>query len=98
MIEQLLTNRNTVPYALACFCIVLSVFIGYLFGYQEPGAVCAEYIIQERASTSKAIELNEELTKCKSTKIGGAVIDCKRVCDEQTQKALDNFKEIACED
>ena len=98
MIEQLLTSRNTVSYALACFCIVLSVFIGYLFGYQEPGAVCAEYIIQERASTSKAIELNEELTKCKSTKIGGAVIDCKRVCDEQTQKALDNFKAIACED
>ena len=98
MIEQLLTNRNTVPYVLACFCIVLSVFIGYLFGYQEPGVVCAEYIIQEQASTSKAIELNEELTKCKSTKIGGAVIDCKRVCDEQTQKALDNFKAIACED
>ena len=98
MIEQLLTNRNTVPYVFACFCIVLSVFIGYLFGYQEPGAVCAEYIIQEREATSKAIELNEELTKCKSTKIGGAVIDCKRVCDEQTQKALDNFKAIACED
>ncbi len=98
MIEQLLANRETVPYAIACFCIVLSMFIGYLFGYQEPGAVCAEYIIQERASTSKAIELNEELTQCKATKTGGAVIDCKRVCDEQTKKALDNYKAIACED
>ncbi len=98
MIDQLLTNRNTVPYALSCFCIVLSMFIGYLFGFQEPGAVCAEYIIQERQATSKAIELNEELTLCKSTKKGGAVIDCKRVCDEQTQKALDNYKSIVCED
>ena len=42
MFEQLLTNRSSIPYAIACFCIVLSVFIGYLFGYQEPGAVCAE--------------------------------------------------------
>ena len=98
MIEQLLANRDTVPYAIACFCIVLSMFIGYLFGYQEPGAVCAEYIIQERASTSKAIELNEKLTQCKAKKTGGAVIDCKRVCDEQTKKALDNYKAIACED
>ena len=98
MIEQLLANRDTIPYALACFCIVLSMFIGYLFGYQDPGAVCAEYIIQERASTSKAIELNEALTQCKATKTGGAVIDCKRVCDEQTKRALDNYKSITCED
>lgn len=98
MIEQLLANKETVPYALACFCIVLSMFIGYLFGHQEPGAVCAEYIVQEREATSKAIELNEELTQCKATKTGGAVIDCKRVCDEQTKRALDNYKSIACED
>ena len=98
MIEQLLTNRSSIPYAIACFCIVLSVFIGYLFGYQEPSAVCAEYIIQERASTSKAIELNEALTQCKATKAGEAVIDCKRVCDEQTKKALNNYRSIVCED
>jgi len=98
MIEQLLVNRETIPYAIACFCIVLALVIGYMFGYQEPSAVCAEYIVQEREATSKAIQLNEELTLCRSTKTGGVVIDCKRVCDEQTKKALDNYKSIACED
>ena len=98
MIDELFVNRNTVPYAIACFCIVLSLFVGYLFGYQEPGAICADYIIQERASTSKAIELNDELTECRSKKAGGAVIDCKRVCDEQTKKALANYRMIVCED
>ena len=98
MIEQLLANKDTIPYALACGCIVLAVVLGYLLGHQDPGAVCAEYIIQERQATSKAIELNEGLTECRAKKAGGAVIDCKRVCDEQTKKALDNYKTITCGD
>ena len=69
-----------------------------MFGYQEPAYVCADYIIQERQATSKAIELNEQLTECKAKGIGGAVIDCKRQCDDQVTKALDNYKKIVCED
>jgi len=98
MIEQLLANKDTIPYALACFCIVLAMVIGYMFGYQEPGYICADYIIQERQATSKAIELNEQLTECKAKAIGGAVIDCKRQCDDQVSEALKNYKAITCED
>ncbi len=98
MIEQLLANKETIPYALACFAIVLAVVIGYMFGHQEPGYICADYIIQERQATSKAIELNEQLTECKAKAIGGAVIDCKRQCDDQVSEALNNYKAITCED
>lgn len=54
MIDQLLSNKDTIPYALACFCIVLAMVIGYIFGYQEPSAVCAEYIITADEQTKKS--------------------------------------------
>ena len=98
MIEQLLANKDTIPYALACGCIVLAVVLGYLLGHPDPGVICADYIIQEQEATKKAIELNEELTECRAKKAGGAVIDCKAFCDDQTKKALENYKKIVCED
>jgi len=98
MIEQLLANKETIPYALACGCIVLAVVLGYLLGHQDPGVICADYIIQEQEATKKAIELNEELTECRAKKAGGAVIDCKRQCDDQVSEALNNYKAITCED
>tara|TARA_B100001093_G_scaffold194799_2_gene187295 strand:- start:347 stop:643 length:297 start_codon:yes stop_codon:yes gene_type:complete len=98
MIEQLLANKDTIPYALACFCIVLAVVVGYMFGYQEPSAVCAEYIITADEQTKKAQELNTELTECESKKAGGCVLKCSSICDKQVLKALDNHKKILCED
>lgn len=98
MIEQLLTSRNTVSYALACFCIVLSVFIGYLFGYQEPSAVCAEYIVKADMQTKKAQELNAELTECQSKSAGKRIIECGSICNKQVEQALRDHKNLVCED
>ena len=54
--------------------------------------------MKEHEATEKALRLNEKLTECKITKVGDAVIDCQKVCDDQTRKALENFKAITCED
>lgn len=97
MIEQLLANRDNVSYAIAITAIILSTFLGYIFGYQDPNAVCAEYIVDAKRSEEKAVKLLQELTECKASKAGGAVIDCKSFCDEQTSKALEAYKKI-CED
>jgi hypothetical protein len=98
MIEQLLTNRDSIPYVIACACIVLALVVGYMFGHQDPAVVCADYIVKENQATEKALKLNQKLTECKITKVGDAVIDCQKVCDDQTRKALENFKAITCED
>jgi len=98
MIEQLLTNRDSISYVIACACIVLALVVGYMFGHQDPAVVCADYIVKENQATEKALKLNQQLTECKITKVGDAVIDCQKVCDDQTRKALENFKAITCED
>ena len=95
---ELLSNRETIPYLIACFCIVLALVIGYMFGYQDPGAVCADYIITADEQTKKAQELNTKLTECESKKAGGCVLKCSSICDKQIKKALDNHKNIICED
>ena len=98
MSDELLTNRSTIPYALACFCIVLSVFIGYLFGYQAPSAVCAEYIVEADRQTKKAQELNAELTECESSSAGKRIIECGSICNKQVEQALKSHKDLLCED
>tara|TARA_B100000424_G_C22589510_1_gene330511 strand:- start:204 stop:500 length:297 start_codon:yes stop_codon:yes gene_type:complete len=98
MIDELFVNRNTVPYAIAVFCIVLSVFVGYLFGYQAPSAVCAEYIIQADTQTKKAHQLNEDLTQCQSIGTGKKIIECGAICNQQIEQALKDHKNIICED
>ena len=101
MIDQFITGvsrEHAVPYALAIGAIFLSVTLGYLLGKQDPAVVCADYIVKEHEATEKALRLNEKLTECKITKVGDAVIDCQKVCDDQTRKALENFKAITCED
>ena len=98
MIQQLLEKRDTISYAIACFCIVLALVIGYMFGYQEPATVCAEYIVEAESQKTKALELNQKLTACESKGAGESVLKCKSVCDERVKKALDNYKDIMCDD
>jgi len=98
MIEQLFANKDTMPYAIACFCIVLALVIGYMFGYQEPSTVCAEYIVEAESQKTKALELNQKLTACMSKGAVESVLKCKSICDEQVKKALDNYKDIMCYD
>lgn len=98
MIDQLLANKETIPYAIACFCIVLAMVIGYLFGYQEPSAVCAEYIVKADRQTKKAQELNAELTECQSKGAGKKIIECGSICNKQVEQALKNHKDLVCED
>lgn len=98
MIDQLLAHRETIPYAMALCAIILAVFAGYLLGHKDPAILCSTYIVEAERQTTKAFECNRELTTCKATKAGGAVIDCGSLCDERVSKALKNHKDIVCED
>jgi len=98
MIEQLLAHRETIPYAMALCAIILAVFAGYLLGHKDPAILCSTYIVEAERQTAKAFECNRDLTTCKATKAGGAVIDCGPLCAERVSKALKNHKDIICED
>ena len=98
MIDQLLTNRDSISYVIACACIVLALVVGYMLGHQDPAVICADYIIEAEEQKAKALELNQKLTACEARKAAGSVLDCKRICEEQTKKALDTYKDIICDD
>ena len=42
MIEQLLANKETVPYAMALAAIILAATVGFLLGQQDPLVMCAD--------------------------------------------------------
>ena len=98
MIEQLLANRETIPYALAISAIILAVTIGYKLGAKDPTSVCSEYIVDLERYQKQAHDLNDELTRCKAKRAGGRVLDCVAICDKRVSKALDNYKEVVCSD
>ena len=98
MIGQLLAHRETIPYVMALCAIVLSAVCGYLLGHQDPAVLCSTYIVDAERQTTKAFECNRDLTTCKATKAGGAVIDCGPLCAERVSKALKNHRDIVCED
>jgi len=98
MIEQFLARKEIVPYAFVIIAIVASVSVGFMLGYQPKSTVCAEYIIEAEEQKAKALELNQKLTASEARKAAGSVLDCKRICDEQTKKALDTYKDIICDD
>tara|TARA_Y100001938_G_C8042484_1_gene406930 strand:+ start:701 stop:997 length:297 start_codon:yes stop_codon:yes gene_type:complete len=98
MIDQLLSRRETVPYALAGGSIILGVILGYLFGHQDPTQMCSSYIVEAERTTNQALECTKELTTCRATKAGESVIDCGLVCTQRVEKALKDHKAIVCED
>ena len=99
MIEHFLTQREqAVPYALAVGAIVLSVILGYMLGHTPAEQLCAEHIVEAQEQKKYAVELNEQLTACQAKKAGGAVLECKYICDDQVAKALKNHKDLLCED
>lgn len=98
MIEQLLSNRDSISYVIACACIVLALTVGYLLGKQDPAVVCADYILEANQLTEKTLKLNQELTECDAMHAGKAVLNCGGICDKQVQEALKNHKNLICED
>jgi hypothetical protein len=98
MIEQLLAHREAMPYALTIVAICLATVMGYLLGHQDEAQICASYVVEAERQTEKASQLNEELTTCKATKAGGAVLDCGPICAERVREALKNHTAIVCED
>ena len=98
MIDQMINHRDTIPYALAGGAIILAVILGYMLGYQDPAQMCSMYIVDAERATNQALECNTELTTCKATKAGSAVIDCGPVCTQRVEKALKNHTDIICED
>ena len=98
MIEQFLARKEIVPYAFVILAIVASVSVGFMLGYQAPATVCAEYIVEAESQKAKALELNQKLTACESKGAGESVLKCDSVCDDRVKKALDNYKDIICDD
>ena len=98
MIEQLLTNKDTIPYAMAIAAIILAATVGYLLGQQDPLVVCSEYIVQVGQCEAAQREQSMELAECKAKKAGGAVIQCETKIKESVSRALKNHKDIVCDD
>ena len=98
MIETLLANKDTIPYAMAIAAIILASTVGYLLGRQDPATVCAKQIVEVERLTKAASDLNKELTECKAKAVGGAAVDCQAVCARQVEKALNVEREIECND
>lgn len=98
MIEQLLTNKDSISYTIAISAIALSTVLGYLFGHQSPEQICAEYIVEAERLTESASECNKKLTACESKQAGACVLDCAPVCANQVADALLMHKSIVCED
>lgn len=98
MIEQLLTNRDSIPYVIACACIVLALVVGYMLGHQDPAVVCADYILEANQLTEKTLKLNQQLTECDAAHAGKQVLNCGGICDKRVQEALKNHKNLICED
>ena len=98
MIDQLLTNRDSISYVIACACIVLALVVGYMFGHQDPAVVCADYILEANQLTEKTLKLNQQLTECDAAHAGKQVLNCGGICDKRVQEALKNHKNLICED
>jgi len=98
MIEQLLANRDTIPYAMAIAAILLSGVVGYLLGQQDPLIMCAKYITDVEMCESAQREQAMELAECKAKRAGGAVLDCEKRIKDAVDKALKNHKDIVCDD
>lgn len=98
MIEQLLANRDTIPYAMAIAAILLSGVVGYLLGQQDPLIMCSEYIINVEECQSAQREQALLLGECKAKAAGGAVLECDKRIKEEVEKALKNHKDIVCDD
>lgn len=98
MIDQLLAHRDSISYAIAISSILLSMIVGYLFGYQSPEHLCAEYIVEAEQLTQVAHECNTQRTQCESKQAGGAVLSCAPICAKQVADALKNHTDIICED
>lgn len=91
-------ESNNILYGLVVVCTVAALSIGYMLGYQSPAVACVEYIIDADEQRAAALDLNKQLTECRAKRSGGNVLDCNRVCDERVKTALENYKEVVCDD
>ena len=98
MIEQLLANKDTVPYAMALAAIILAATVGFLLGQQDPLVMCADYIVKVEQAEAIQREQPMELAECKAKRAGRVVLDCAKRIKESVDKALKNHKDIVCDD
>lgn len=98
LMNFLYNKSDHVAYAVVLFIAFISASVGYMLAYQEPKAICAEYIVDGERQREINSELNQKLTKCESNKAGKAVLDCQSICDDRVQEALKTYKDIVCDD
>jgi len=98
MIEQLLSHKDTMPYALAIAAIIMATVLGYLLGHQDEAELCAPRLIEIERLTDQNSQLNADLTTCQAKGAAGAVLDCAPICAGRVREALQNHRDIVCED
>jgi len=98
MIEQLLANRETIPYALAISAIILAVTVGYKLGVKDPSAVCSEYIIKIDRLQNDIDELTLRLARCEAKGAGDQALECGDKIKGAVSKALADYKDVVCSD
>jgi len=98
MIETLLANRDTIPYAMAIAAIILAASVGYLLGRQDPLIMCQEYIVKVEQAEAAHREQSMELAECKAKKAATAVIQCDTKIKESVARALKAHKDVLCDD
>ena len=91
-------ESNNVLYAIVIGCTVAALSIGYMLGYQAPEIACVEYIVEAEEQRANSLDLNKQLTECQAKRAGGNVLDCSRICDDRVKTALENYKEVVCDD
>ena len=98
MIEQLLSHREAIPYALAISAIILAMTVGYKLGAKDPTLVCSEYIIKADRLQNDIDELTLKLARCEAKKAGGQALECGDKIKGAVSKALADYKDVVCSD
>lgn len=98
MIDYLTKQNDNVAYAVIGFIAFACFTLGYMFGFQPAESVCAEYIIDLDQKQKELLELNKKLTECEAKGAGKAVLDCSSICDKRVSEAIQNYKEVVCDD
>jgi len=98
MIEQLLSHKDSIPYALAIAAIILATTVGYMLGKADPEVICAKYVVDLEQCEASQREQSLELAECKSKGAATQVFDCKAEIKKAVNKALKDHKDIVCSD
>jgi len=99
MMDYLYNKGDHVAYTVMVLIAAMSGFLGFVFGYQDPAVLCADQVIEIDRLQKKLLECGEKQAKDSAIEVGKVTLEsCKLICDENVKEALDNYKDIMCDD